>query len=252
MALAARIRRGLKGGVKATTLNGSAAQGAATITCTDLSTWAAVNANGPSTAVINRGQSDEEVISFTGISGNTLTGVGRGEAGTTDQLHISGTVEHGTSRIDADEANELVAAMAKNSCRVYNSVGISIPDSVMTYVTFDSERFDTGGMHDASLPGRLVCKTAGKYLIIASIDWFYNATGHREAVIRLNGATQIDASAVTSGGGAGPALTLSTIWSMAVDDYVELGLAQTSGGDLIALGGTVSYGPELSMAFIGF
>jgi len=77
--------------------------------CGDLSTWAGAPSSGPAMAIINRGQTDEEVVAFTGISSNTLIGVTRGEAGTSDQLHASGTIEHGSCLLDFNEANAHLA-----------------------------------------------------------------------------------------------------------------------------------------------
>lgn len=254
MALTARIRRGIKGGGKATTLSGSLAAGATSINCTDLSTWAGAITNGPSTATINRGQTDEETVSFTGISTNTLTGVGRGEAGTSDQLHTSGTIELTTSKIDADEANELVAAMANNSCRVYNNANISIPNNALTALTFNSERYDTGGLHSTSAnTSRLTCLTAGKYRITGHVEFATNPTGYRHLKIRLNGTTDL-AGMTLLPLTAAPDITqisLSTEYALAVNDYVELAVAQTSGGALNVTAVSNS-SPEFSMSFIGF
>jgi hypothetical protein len=254
MALTARRRRGLIGGAKATTLNGSLAAGATSITCTSLTTWSGVNTNGPSTATINRGQTDEETISFTGISTNTLTGVSRGEAGTSDQLHTSGTIELSTSKIDADEANELVAAMANNSVRVYNDANISIPDNTLTVLTFNTERFDTGALHSTSAnTSRLTCVTAGKYLITGNVQWAFNATGDRMLEVLLNGATSIAKQQVepVSGTNLLTVQVVTTVYHLAAADYVELRVYQNSGGALNAQV-AANYSPEFGMSFIGF
>lgn len=110
-------RRGFKGGAKLTTLNGALSDSATTIPCSDLSTWTGVNTNGTATATISRSTpdeplSDEEIITFTGISGNSLTGVTRGQGGTTAQAHSSGArIEHTSQVRDVDEANEVVAGL---------------------------------------------------------------------------------------------------------------------------------------------
>lgn len=108
---AAYARRGLIGGAKATTLNGTLAAGGSSIVGTDLSTWAGATANGPICWTVNRGLTDEESGEATGISGNTLTGVTKGLFGTSDQTHTSGTLELTSSKKDYDEANRLVNAI---------------------------------------------------------------------------------------------------------------------------------------------
>lgn len=106
----AYARRGFKGGTRQTTLVGDINNSATTVPGADLSTWAGLTSNGDGTATINIGKADEEVITFTGISGNDLTGVTRGAAGTTNQSHTSGaTIDHTTSVTDADEANAHIA-----------------------------------------------------------------------------------------------------------------------------------------------
>lgn len=107
---AAFARRGFAGGAARTTLPGGIAAGDLTIACTNLASWSSTFTNGPATAILNRGQSDEEVIEYTGIAGNSLTGCTRGIAGTTAQTHSAGaTVEHGYRVRDFDEANRAVA-----------------------------------------------------------------------------------------------------------------------------------------------
>lgn len=103
-------RRGGKGGAKASTLNGTLAAGATSVPVSDLSTWAGANTTGVAYATINRGKSDEETVSFSGIGGGSLTGVVRGQQGTTDQAHASGaTIELTSVFRDFDEANAHIA-----------------------------------------------------------------------------------------------------------------------------------------------
>lgn len=255
MALTARIRRGMKGGAKATTIPGSLTDSATTITAaaSGLTTWSGATTNGPALAVINRGLSDEEVVSFTGISSNDLTTVGRGEAGTTAQAHAAGaTLEHCSSKIDFDEANEIVAAMAKNSCRVYNDANISTPDSTLTALTFNQERYDTGALHSTSAnTSRLTCVTAGKYAIFGCVEWVANTTGYRQLAIRLNGTTYIASRTQPAMTGVATQAVIATTYSLAAADYVELMVSQTSGGALnVAVQG--NYSPEFGMSFVGF
>lgn len=103
-------RRGYKGGAAGTTLLGDLNDSSPNIPCVDLSSWAGVNTNGTATATINAGESDEEVVEFTGISGDTLTGCTRGAGGTLAQAHSStAEVIHSAQVKDFDEPNELVA-----------------------------------------------------------------------------------------------------------------------------------------------
>lgn len=101
-------RRGFSETAEATRLSGDINDTTNTIPCLDLSSWSGINSNGPSVATINRGQADEETVTFTGIATNSLTGVTRSVANA--QAHASGaTVEHTTGKRDFDEANAHIA-----------------------------------------------------------------------------------------------------------------------------------------------
>lgn len=113
-------RRGYKGGARKTTIVGDISNAVTTITAADLSTWAGATSNGAATATINGGFSDEETITFTGISGNNLTGVTRGQAGTSAQAHSSGaTIEHTSSVTDFDDANAHIADTTRDDHTQY-------------------------------------------------------------------------------------------------------------------------------------
>ena len=65
-----------------------------------------------------------------------------------------------------------------DSVRVTNSLAISISNNTITLLTFDTEDYDTNSMHStATNPGRLTCKTAGKFHIGAQCLFGTNGTG---------------------------------------------------------------------------
>ena len=138
--------------------------------------------------------------------------------------------------------------------RVYNSANISAADAGDTALTFDSERYDTDGIHSTSSnTGRLTCQTAGKYMISFTGYFAYAAGGgSRGFAIRLNGTTGIAIvrnSAVINVGDV-TAFTLSTIYDLAVSDYVEVTAYQISGAALnvISSGNNT---PEFMMQYVG-
>ena len=136
--------------------------------------------------------------------------------------------------------------------RVYNSAAIATADSVLTTLTFDTERYDTDSIHDlATNTGRLTCKTAGKYLITTIAEFAFNATGRRQVYIKLNGTTYIGALIIDPCQVvAGTTMTATCIYDLAVNDYVECQVYQTSGGALnINASGNTS--PEFMMQRIG-
>jgi len=135
--------------------------------------------------------------------------------------------------------------------RVYNNADISIPNSVDTALTFNSERWDTDGLHSTvTNTSRLTCTRAGKYIITGCIEFAANATGSRGAFIMLNGTTEINrANAVVSSASYPTRLIPTCIYNLAVGNYVELYVAQLSGGALNVVY-TAQRSPEFSMQLV--
>lgn len=137
--------------------------------------------------------------------------------------------------------------------RVYHNANQSIANNTLTALNFNSERFDTDVIHDTSTNNnRLTCKTAGTYLIILNALFDVHATGWRLFSIRLNGSTTIAdtrAQAITVGS-IGTAGEVSTVYSLAVNDYVEAMVLQTSGGSLNILA-SGNFTPEFMCIRLG-
>lgn len=127
-------------------------------------------------------------------------------------------------------------------CYAYQGVAQSIPNASATALTLDSELFDivmsgdSPGHDNVTANMRLVARTDGKYEIVGAIRWATNATGLREAQIRLNGSTILIKNAQT------PAAASSTDCAtppievgLAAGDYIELLGFQSSGGALLTV-----------------
>jgi hypothetical protein len=143
--------------------------------------------------------------------------------------------------------NEDYLLTSKPNCRVFNSAAISITNNTLTALTFDSERYDKGsGSHSTSSnTGRLTVPTScgGVYHIFGSVEFASNAAGYRWLYLRVNGTTTIAGLAVPPVSGAATPMVISTSYSLAAADYVELLVLQTSGGALNAAA-TANYSPE--------
>ncbi len=137
------------------------------------------------------------------------------------------------------------------SCRVYNSANQAIGTAAFTKLTFDSEEFDTDAMHAvAGATSRLTCKTAGKFLITANVWWAANATGTRIVRIKLNDTTYIASVQYPVNSAAYATVqSLSTIYNLAVSDYIEVDVYQDSGGNLNSVY-TAQMSPEFMMVKI--
>lgn len=119
------------------------------------------------------------------------------------------------------------------SARVTKSAVESISNGTETALAFDQEDFDTHAQHDNSTNNeRLTCKIAGKYLITASAQFAANGTGQRFAWIRHGGSTKLAGTGQDAGASEQTRLSVSTIYELAVGEYVEVTVWQNSGGAL--------------------
>jgi hypothetical protein len=158
---------------------------------------------------------------------------------------------------DANIASGAAMALSKlavvPAARVFHSAAQSIASGVNTALAFNSERFDTNVIHDTAVNNsRLVCKTAGVYVIAGQVEWAGSASsGVREVHIRLNGGATLAKQQVgqEQTSFAVP-MSVATEYALALNDYVELVVFQNTGGavDVLANG---SYSPEFSMAYLG-
>ena len=155
-------------------------------------------------------------------------------------LNIPGTPTTGTditiSGFGTPVRDSLLwVATDAGACRVYNSAAQSIPNTTLTAITFDSERFDVGGCHSTSSnTSRITVPTnhGGKWVIGGSVEFASNVTGYRQCEIRLNGTTIIASQMAGAINGTVTRLSVAAEYALAAGDYVELMVAQTSGGAL--------------------
>jgi hypothetical protein len=145
------------------------------------------------------------------------------------------------------------AAPSFAGSRVFNSAVQSISTASFTTVTFNSESFDTDGFHSTSTnTGRFTIPAgkAGKYEIYFRSQW--NSTdnnGRREFICNKNGSTTLMQvySAFSTRDQLG--FQGTTIQDLAVGDYVDIQVYQSSGGS-INLDTTTSF-CEFSIVYLG-
>lgn len=137
--------------------------------------------------------------------------------------------------------------------RVFHNAAQSITTGTVTALAFNSERFDTVGgvasnMHDTvTNNSRLTCRYAGVYQITGMVAWAVNATGFRQAQIRLNGTTIIGSrDEIAASASFGTEMQVTSLYQLAVNDFVELVVQQTSGGAL-NVNSSANYSPEFMM-----
>jgi hypothetical protein len=113
----------------------------------------------------------------------------------------------------------------------------SIANATDTLLTFPTESYDTDGFHSTSTnTGRITIPAgkAGYYLIIAHLATAANATGTRQIYINKNGSTLNGGFALSASSADAFQNGYSTIENLAVADYLEFYVYQTSGGALNA------------------
>ena len=144
------------------------------------------------------------------------------------------------------------ARLAQPSCRVYNSAAITCTTSVVTTITFNSERFDPFGMHSTSAnTERITFVVPGRYLVGASIEFAANATGQRAATIELNAVTAITSILMDATAGALTArFPLVALYDFVPGDYIRVVAFQNSGGDLTVTSAG-NYSPEMWAQRVG-
>lgn len=136
--------------------------------------------------------------------------------------------------------------------RVYHNANQNLANAAWTILSFNSERYDTDGIHDNAINNnRLTCRTGGKYAISGEAHVFPHATGYRFIQIELNGLTAICYRMSRTLGAAWPtSLFAYTQVELSAGDYVRLGVFQNSGGVLVAIFGNYVT-PEFMMQRIG-
>ena len=120
-------------------------------------------------------------------------------------------------------------------------------NNTLTTVPFNAESFDTDAFHDNSTNNSRITVPAGKagyYMFTASGQYNNNTNGRREMYLAKNGTLSV-ASDISPSGGTYPTPLLALPILLAVSDYVEVKLYQSSGG------GLDFYGPSMTVSYLG-
>jgi hypothetical protein len=147
-----------------------------------------------------------------------------------------GTIDEAMCDAIASDLYALGGTVGYIGCRAYASGALSVPNSTFTALALNTESFDTdpnGAMHDTSSNNsRITIRTAGVYHVSPYVEFATNATGFRQVAIRLNGATFLFGDHRAAVNGEATHVCYSHPYLFAANDYVEVLVAQNSGGAL--------------------
>lgn len=172
-----------------------------------------------------------------------------------DDNHITGLIDPTSADKAARKGYvdaQIAAAGHTQGARVGRDANQNITENIVTAIAFNAEYFDTDNIHHlVTNNSRLTCRTAGKYLIYGAVRWGISGAGVREHTLVVNAATTIAAVIEAEPGAAnGVFIEIMSVWDMAVDDYVEIRLYQTS-GSVLAIIYSANQQPVLGMQRIG-
>ena len=120
------------------------------------------------------------------------------------------------------------------SASIYRTSALAIANASDVVVTWSTSEFDTDTCWAAGSNDRLTIKTAGIYVVSATIAWASNGTGERISWIQKNGSSSDRWGMVRQGAwSTGETMyNVVSIMSLVVNDYVQVGVYQASGGNL--------------------
>lgn len=171
-----------------------------------------------------------------------------------DQIQaLAEAVETELSRIDGDVADLSTRLMPVAQLR--QTVAQSVATATYTSATFTTEDLDTLGGHSTSVnTSRWTCPTgwAGAYLLSGGGKFVTNVTGSRSAQWAKNGSAI--AGSESPGFAADDTSTFAArtiVVVLAVGDYVEMQIRQSSGGSLNTDVATTVSQCTMSVAWLG-
>ncbi len=111
----------------------------------------------------------------------------------------------------------------------------NVPNGVNTTLTFDTNRYDTNGIH-TNAGSRLTCNTAGVYHIFANVAIGNSSAGsQRNLILVVNGSVIIGYTKGPANTSGQQFLNVSVDYYLNENDHVEVQVAQDSGTTMTVL-----------------
>lgn len=125
----------------------------------------------------------------------------------------------------------IAAANRTYAATVARGAALTVLTATDTYPTFGSVFYDPWDSFNGT--NRLVAKMSGRYMAVATVEFAANGTGVRALWVEDNSGYQVARVQVPAASANPTNLTVSTHpHSLAVGDWVRMGVRQTSGGNL--------------------
>jgi hypothetical protein len=121
------------------------------------------------------------------------------------------------------------------TCAVYHSTDQAVPSGSDTPLDFDTERWDTDGIHTGGSPSQLVLSTDGVWEVHACIEFAAASGGHRRLQIELDGLPIVRTKDIATSGTETQPLSVSTIVKVTAGQVLECVVYQSSGSPLNVL-----------------
>ena len=139
-----------------------------------------------------------------------------------------------SDKLDGLDSTDFVRDIAYKVSAYRNNTAFTLTTSGTLYaIPLNAEEFDSHSQHDNSTnPERLTCVKAGIYLITGMATFTANATGNRDALLRVNGSNYIGQNRYLTMASGSTSVPVFAMVELAVGDYVELIGRQYSGGAL--------------------
>ena len=126
------------------------------------------------------------------------------------------------------------------TAHVTHSADQLVANGASMVLAFDTERYDTAGMHNPSVNNsRLVAPIPGIYLVTAEVDWTTNTSNQRVLALSKNGGLTGTTVGEVAGGpsdvGGFSIQEVTAQVRLNANDYVEVVVSQQSGSPLNVL-----------------
>jgi hypothetical protein len=150
----------------------------------------------------------------------------------------------------------IVDAQAMPATRALLAANITLPGQTWVQLSLGITAFDTNGMRDPNLPGRITIKTPGVYWLTALVNFSVPVPGGISRATRLLVNATLEVARCTTVCQAGvaerPWGRVGAQRQMIVGDYVELGVFDDSANPYYVFGDRATWWTSMSATLLSY